>query len=382
MSRMLLPLALIAAALAPADGLAQANTFGTVGLGRPVRPIDARSRAMGGSAAALHGGNLSAVNPASLARISTPGIWATLQPEKRTLTGELANGTVETAQFPLFRAVLPVTNRITAAIAFGNFLDRNWTVQFQDTLELTADSIPFFETRNSDGGISQLRLEFGGILSEKWTIGVGAQYYFGETRLTVTRAFAGDLLGYRSATAVQYKGWGLTLGGEFQPVNELIIGGVAAWGSKLDIRDDSTGAETTVNLPIALTLGASWGAAPDLVVALSGGWVNWSALNENFPEGGVADSYRLGGGLEARPLMGDTWAMFLRLGGSYEKYPFQLGGDAAWEKAVGLGAGMAFRAGRGRIDGSMEFGKRGDADTNGVEESFTRYTLSVAVFTN
>ncbi|UCC74792.1 MAG: hypothetical protein JSV86_09665 [Gemmatimonadota bacterium] len=383
--RAVFPLLLAAGcAFAPVQATAQVKLLGNVGLGRPLRPLDARARALGGSAVVLHGGNLSAVNPASLSRIGASGIWLSYQPEKRTIEGDLASGELETADFPLFRAVLPMSPRWVAAASFGGLLDRDWGVQFTDTMTLSTGDVPFDERRTSDGGISQFRLEGGYILSPSVTVGAALQYYFGESRLEITREFPDDpFLSYVSATALQYTGWGLTLGTEFQPSDEWILGAVVTWNSRLDIRDDSTGAKIDVGLPIGVDVGLSWLPAPELLIALAGGWMNWSSLSDDLPDGNVADSWRLGGGIELRALQrGTAWTVFLRVGASFEKYPFELEGGAPTERAYGLGLGVAFFGGRGRFDSTVEFGGRGDRDTNNVEESFTRYTFSAAVFTN
>jgi hypothetical protein len=383
--------ALLAAccALAPAQAAGQVKLLGTVGLGRPVRSLDGRARALGGAAVVLHGGNLSAVNPASLARVHSSGIWLAYQPESRTLKGDAANGDTETASFPLFRMALPMSTRWVAGVGFGSVLDRNWGVQFTDTLSLTTGDAPFQERRTSDGGVSQFRVESGFIVRPGWTVGAAFQYFFGESRVQVTRIFLQDSLHpdppqpFVSSTAIRTSGWGLTLGTEYQPVDDFIVGLVATWGSDLTVRDDSTGAEIKVGLPLGLDVGASLVLGADVLFAVAAGWRNWSSAQADLPESGVEDSWRVGGGFELRFLSrGDAWSTFLRLGGSYEKYPFALESAAPWERALALGLGVDFIGGRGRFDAAIEFGGRGDLDTNAVEESFTRYTFSVAVFTN
>lgn len=382
--RLILALVAASGALFPFQASAQVRLLGTVGLGRPLRPLDARARGLGGAAVVLHGGNLSAINPASLSRIASPGIWVSYQPESRTLEGDLASGDIETASFPLFRAALPLSPRLVGGAAFGGALNRNWGVQFTDTLSLSSGEEEFLERRTSDGGISQFRLEAGYLISQVWTVGAAAQYYFGESRLEVIRDFVDPAYRTtRTANAVRYSGWGVTVGTEFQPTADLILGAVGAWGFGLNIRDDSTGAELYVDLPVGLDIGASWRIAPDLLFALALGWVNWSTLNSDLPQGGVSDAWNVGAGFEARALSrGNAWAILLRLGGSLERYPFDLGGGAPSERAVAFGLGAEFIGGRGRFDGAVELGKRGDAQTNDVEESFTRYTFSLAVFTN
>jgi hypothetical protein len=186
-----------------------------------------------------------------------------------------------------------------------------------------------------------------------------------------------------SSTAIRASGWGLTLGTEYQPADDFIVGLVASWGSDLTVRDDSTGAEIKVGLPLGLDIGASLILGTDVLFAVAAGWKNWSSARADLPDSGVEDSWRVGGGFEVRFLSsGDAWASLLRLGASYEKLPFVLEGGAPWERALAVGLGADFIGGRGRFDAAIEFGGRGDQDTNAVEESFTRYTFSVAVFTN
>ena len=57
--------------LAPTMAAAQtaAPLLGNIGLGRRIAPLDARARGLGGVAAALHGPNMSAVNPAQNSRV-------------------------------------------------------------------------------------------------------------------------------------------------------------------------------------------------------------------------------------------------------------------------------------------------------------------------
>jgi hypothetical protein len=284
---------------------------------------------------------------------------------------------------------LPMSRRWVAGAAFGSVLDRNWGVQFTDTLPLSTGDVPFQETRTSDGGTTQVRVESGFVLSRAWTVGAAFQYFFGESRAKVTRIFLADTLvadtlrPFVSSTAIRSSGWGLTLGAEYQPDADIILGLVATWASDLTVRDDSTGAEITVGMPVGLSLGASWILTRDLLFAVAGGWQNWSSAGADLPGSGVEDSWRFGGGFELRFLSsGDAWATVLRLGGSYEKFPFVLEGGAPWERALAFGLGANFLGGRGRFDAAIEFGRRGDQDTNAIEESFTRYTFSVAVFTN
>jgi len=374
----LLPALLV---LASAQAFAQEDVLGSAGLGRLVRPLDAHARGMGSAAVAVHGGNLSAVNPASLARVRLPGFWLTLMPESRSVKGDVLSGDIETADFPLGRLVIPFGERWVVGFGFGSFLDQDWSVEFMDTLRLSSEDIPYIETRSSDGGVSQLRFELAGVFSARWALGVSGLYYTGEVRRSVERDFPIPLITYRSAVALQYQGWGLALGAEYQPIREMILGAVASWGPGLEVRNDSTGQKLDLDLPLGLQLGGSWQLTPDLTLATALGWEGWSALDAELPEPGSSDVWRVGTGVELRVLSGPTSALFIRLGGLLERKPFKLGEGAPWERAFSLGVGANLREGRGRLDAAVEFGRRADREKHGVEESFRRLTFSMAVFT-
>ncbi|UCF21260.1 MAG: hypothetical protein JSU87_07730 [Gemmatimonadota bacterium] len=372
-----------ACALTPVQVQGQVETVGSVGLGRSLRPLDARAIALGNTGVALHGGNLSSVNPASLTRIGSAGVWITMQPEKRTLRGDQIRGVVETANFPLARAALPLSDRWVIGAAFGALFDQDWGVEFKDTITVSTGDVEFDETRTSDGGISQLRFEVGTYLSDAVTLGVAGLFYTGEARQTVRRVFE-ESVGFdifRSQTAIRYRGWGVALGGEFQPRAEVVLGATLNWNEGLTVRDDSAGVEVEVGLPIGLDVGGSFQLTRDFLVALALGWTNWSSAEGDLPRAGVVDTWRFGGGTELRVVSGENTQMFLRFGGHLERSPFELGDGAPWERVLSVGGGAAFRGGRGRFDFAVEFGGRGDAEKNLVEEDFIRYSFTMAVFT-
>ena len=369
--------------LAPGVAAAQVQLLGTVGLGRPARGIDARALAMGGAGVALHGGNFSTLNVAALARISTPGVFLTFGQENRHIEGDLADGHFSTADFPVVRVAFPVGERSVIGVAAANFLDQDWGVEFVDTLRLSSGDVAFRETRQSDGGVSEFRLEWATVLSEKLSVGAAGLFYSGETRQRVEKAFIASsaFMPFESETSLEYTGWGVSVGAEFQPFAEMILGGAFRRGFGLKIESDM-GAELETEVPMALDLGASWQLTPDFILALAGGWENWATTNDELPDVRSVDTWRLGGGIDFRALSNATTAFFLRLGGHFERQPFQLQGGAPWERAGSVGVGLNLREGRGRLDATFEFGSRADRESHGIDESFTRYMFGVAVFTS
>ncbi len=360
---------------------AQVRLLGEAGLGRRMRPLDARARGLGGSAVALHGGNFSAVNPASAVHLTISGAWATFMPENRSVSGD-ARGDFKTQDVPLIRVGWPITERWVASVGFGSFLDQDFGVQFIDTLSLSTGDIEFQETRKADGGISQFRFELAGIMAERWSLGLAANLYSGEVRRSVERAFetASGFTTYTSRAAIDYRGWGFALGTELEPVPEVLLGAVFGWGFGLDVENDSAGASDEVDLPLTLDVGASWQLTPDLIVALQAGWEDWSKIGEDSPETGANDVFRFGAGTELRAISGTSSEVFLRGGASFERRPFRLRSGWPWERAFAFGLGLNLANGRARLDGTVELGRRGDIDRESVEESFTRLSISVGVF--
>lgn len=386
MIRGLLLAALVVVLVGALPGPASAQTLllGAAGLGRPVRPLDARARAMGGAAVALHRDNLSAVNPASLSWLGGSGIWGTFMPESRSVKGPGISGDVRTSEFPLGRIGLPVSEGWAVAIGFGGFLNQDWTAQFEDTLNLSSGDLPYQETRQSSGGISQFRADVARALSDRWSVGVAAILYSGEVRSSVERAFpaSSEFTGYTSGSAVKYSGWGGAVGVQYRPIEEMILGADASWSPHLTARNDSTGQRRRFDMPLSLDVGGSWEMTPGFVLATSAGWSGWSVIPERQVRGGVNDAWYAGFGTELRALSNLSTAIYLRLGAHLERLPFELRGNALSERTFSFGLGGDFGNGQGRGDIAVELGKRGSISDNGLEESFTRLTFSVAVFSH
>ena len=375
-------LVLAACALAPAQAWAQVNLLGATGLGRRVLALDARARGMGGAGVALHGGNLSAVNPATAARFATAGLWATYMPERRTVEGEFANGTVTTEDVPVIRLVWP-WGRWAVAVSAGTYLDQDWGVQFIDTLRLSNQDVAFQETRTSDGGVSQVRLDFAGIAREGLSLGASFLFYTGQSRRKVKRVFEGDadFQPYNFNTAVDYRGWGLAVGAEWEPIPEVLVGGSFSWGADLRVADDTTGEGFDVPLPLAFNLGSSWQLTPEFLLAVALGWEGWSRVADELPSASAVDTWGFGGGFEYALFVGEKNRWLVRAGAHADKMPFEVRGGAVWERGFSVGAGAILASGRARLDFTAEFGGRGNLSVNDVEESYRRFSIGAAVFT-
>lgn len=373
----------VTSAVLPSVSYSQVRLLGATGLGRRLTPLDARARAMGNAGVALHGGNLSAINPAATARFATPGIWATYLPENRSVKGEFANGNISTEDVPVVRLVTPWGGRWAVGISAGAYMNQDWGVQFIDSVTTSTGEVGFQETRTSDGGVTQFRLDFAGVMAERLSLGASFLFYSGEARRRVLRVFdvAAGWAPHQATTAIGYKGWGLAFGGEYEPIPEMIVGAVASWGASLKIENDTTGQSLNIGLPLTFDVGGSWQLTPDFVMALALGWEGWAAVAKKLPNASASDLWRAGLGIELMALGGETSKVLLRAGAHTERLPFEIGAAAVWERALSLGLGLSLREGRARLDGSVEFGNRGNVEKNDIEESYTRYSFGLAVFT-
>jgi hypothetical protein len=387
MARTLTLVLISVGALAPIRAAAQEDTLppsllGAAGLGRRVLPLDARARGMGNAGVALHDGNLSGINPAAAARFNSAGIWATFMPESRSVKGDFANGDFKTEDVPVIRLVFPIGGRWATSISAGGYLDQDWGVEFIDTLRLASEDVAFKETRRSDGGVTQFRAELAGVIAEGWSIGGGFLFYSGENRRRVQRSFSAEsgFSPYEAETTIKYTGWGLALGFEWQPIPEMILGLTGSWNADLDIKNDSTGQSASVGLPLTLDVGGSWELTPGLLVALAGGWENWSAVADELPLATASDIWRFGGGLELEAASNQNTRLVVRAGAHADRQPFGIRGNSVWERGLSLGLGTFLVQGRARMDVTFEFGKRGNVDKNAVEESYKRFAIGAAVF--
>ncbi len=373
---------LLASTLTPTQVWGQAQLLGASGLGRRVLPLDARARGIGNAGVSLHGGNLSALNPAAAARFTGSGIWATFLPEARSVKGDFASGKFQTEDVPVIRLVFPFGGRWATSISAGGYLDQDWGVEFIDTLSLVAEEVPFQETRTSDGGVTQFRLELAGVIAEGWSLGGGVLFYSGQTRRRVQRAFSTEsaFVPYQAFTAIDYRGWGLSLGVEYQPFAEMILGVAGTWGANLRISNDTTGQGTDVGLPLTLDVGGSWRLTPGLLFALSFGWEDWSSVANDLPAVTASDVLRVGGGFEFAALRRENTEFRVRAGAHADRQPFEVRENAVWERGINFGLGLILVGGRARIDLAFDFGKRGSIEQNDVEETFQRFSFGAGVF--
>jgi hypothetical protein len=362
---------------------AAAQTASTIGLGYPVLPIDGRAAALGATGLGLMGSSFSLINPADMNQHDTPGFGLAFAAEGVKLQG-LDQGELNSDRhrFNLIRAVAPFGNW-RLGIAFGGAFDQDWAVRFQDSLVLRDGTVPFEETREHDGGISTIDLSGARTLGPL-SIGLSAQRFTGSLRQTFNRSFGfpsgeAPTLGAAGGTqTLAYSGWRFRGGASMEVADRFMLSGVVSLKSTLRATPDGEEPLGEVKFPTTFNFGGSIRATPQLMVAGSVGWGAWSSVGD-IGEAKSYDVSMFGAGVEYSGLTLLGGAMPLRAGIRRMELPFSNGDRPITERAFTGGFGWVFREGVAEINLGFDWGSRGDFATDGLEESFRRMTLSLAL---
>jgi hypothetical protein len=354
--------------------------FTAIGLGYPVAPIDARAAALGSTGIGLLGGTYSLRNPADLSEHRQPGFGMAIVAEDadvKTATVPLDTGR---QRFTVIRAIVPFADW-TVSVGFGGELDQDWSAQLSDTLTLNEGSVPFEELREHDGGVSAIDLSLARRLGPL-SLGVSAQRLLGSVRQSFVRTFdvplegAPPLAGAGGSQRIGYTAWRFKVGASLNVADRAMVSGAVGLTGNLNAEpQDSTVAARAFDLPTTIELGASVLLVDSLMVSAAGGWAGWSTVDGLDDE--IAHDTKWGGvGLEYRSLHILGFDTPLRFGVRRSDLPFSFGEGVLDETAFSAGAGFIFRQGQAAVDLAFEFGRRGDFDEAGIEESFRRLTVS------
>lgn len=349
----------------------------SVGLGYPVEPVDGRAAALGVTGVGLFGGTFSVRNPADLTEHEYPGFGLSFAGEAVDLEGG-TNLSTSRQRFTSIRALVPFSGW-AASIAFGGAFDQDWTVRFQDTLQLADGRVPFEESREQDGGISTIDLSLARSLGPV-SLGVSAQRWNGSLRSTFTRRFSAPLDGAPAlgntggGQDLSYRGWRFRGGASVRLGERLLLSGSLGLPGTLTADADTAGS-AELDIPVSFEVGGSARLTDDLLVTAATGRSNWSDL-ETVRGASAHDASWIGGGVEYGGLTLLGAALPIRVGARRADLPFSPGETTLQEKAITAGFGWEFRQGLAAFELGAEFGRRGDFEVDGLEESFTRFTLS------
>lgn len=385
-----IPAVAILALLATSAPAAAQSLFSTGGLGVPVAPLDARSRALGGIGVGLYDFNASLVNPAEIAGVRFRGAVAAYQPMATNVELGGASDEIGGTRFPLLRVLYPLGTRFVAGLGYGSLFDQSWAAVQQSEITVGGEAVPVRDEVDSRGGIAQLQATLAYEITPALAVGIGGGVYTGELQRRTLRTFqdtASTLSPFESRTTWGYGGRFFVAGARWDVARAVRVGASYQRGGDLDVDSIAGGAQDRTDaLPDQVSVGVSATLAPRISATAGLRRSMWSGDQSDVTEFGVGTEYD-GFSLGGRRLP-------LRLGYNRADLPYgPLNGAAGNETSIAFGAGARFAMTEegplARVDASLE---RGTREAGGIspagntlglltlKETFWRFSLSLAVF--
>jgi hypothetical protein len=369
--------------------LAGQSLLSTQGLGFPLEPLDARSRALGSMGLGLSGAALLPTDPAAAAGLRIPTVNISVQPLWGE--GDLEGDGLESrsTRFPLMGLAYPVSElRGMVTLTFGGFMDQRWEVEEERTLSLGDTTTQVTDIFKSDGGVSAVRIGWSQRLRDNLSVGLNVGTHTGSVRRTFIRSFdslavSEGIQPFRDGGKWQFSGLTGSVGVNWNPSTLLRVAGSVTWSGDLDAEpgDDTKGEAATFALPLQLRVGASGLLTPRLILHLSASRSDWGE-NDNGLQGEAVEGpvWGFGGGVEWE---GPTWGARnfpLRLGYRYAELPFLFQGAEPSETAFSAGLGLNLTRAENLILAGMDLGvERGERDAGILSETFWRGTVTFRV---
>jgi hypothetical protein len=375
------------ATLAIPGDVSSQSLLNASGLGVPIEPLDARSRALGGVGVGLPGPALIPTDPVAAAGLRVPSVTLTLANSWVDITqGELASDG-QGARFPVLGVSYPEGSWGTATLSYGGVLDQRWQVNREHLLPLAGTNARVTDRFVSDGGISALRLGFARPMSPNLALGASVGLYTGDLTRNLTRSFDSIEAGVDvSASQIggfwNYSGLTATVGAALVVAEVLRFSGNVTWSGDVeaDPSDDTTGEGATFDFPVELRLGGSGVLTPGMTAVVGLTYADWSAAGEPLRDAFGEKVLSIGGGLEFTQASLAGRRMPLRFGYRRGTLPFTFDGEDAdesiWSGGLGLDLIQTEEAILAGVGLSLE---RGSRSSGSLSETFLRAALTLRV---
>lgn len=371
------------------SGLSAQSLLGTQGLGYPLEPLDARTRALGGVGIGLPATAVLPTDPAVAAFIPFPSLEMTLQPQWTTETLNGRSRSTQGTRFPLIGLAYPVfalKGAVTASV--GGFMDQRWEAEEPGTAEIWGTTLPVTDRLESDGGVSSFRIGWAQRLGDKLAIAAGVGVHAGSVTRTFTRVLDSvpsgiQVVPYTSSRRWQYSGLTASGGFRWEPSLFFRAGGSVIWSSDLKARPegDSEGDRASYPLPTEVRLGATGILTSDLALTLGVSYADWKSSSDGLESATVVGTvWSYGGGVEWAGWGLGSRVFPLRVGFRRADLPFTYAGAAPRETTFSGGIGLNLTRPEDVIVGTVDLAmERGHRDAGALSESFWRGTVTFRV---
>lgn len=375
--------ALLALLLLLPGQLAAQSLLARGGLGIPSEALDARARGLGGVGVGLVGWGIFPTDPAAAAGLRLPSITATFQPGTASVDGE--GGRSGHTRFPVLGLSYPFGANVFT-LTMGSVLDSEWDARSPVVLELAGEEVEGTDIYRSRGGIGQVRVGWARRVTGSLAVGLSAGTQVGSLERTFSRELDPEQVGsdvdpFRTGARWDAAGAVATAGVAWDPSELIRIGGSMAWanGLRLSPVEGSGGESRTFSVPTEYRLGGTGSLSPELALALSMSYADWSRVGDELEDGATRGAtWGFGGGVEWTGGSLRDRAMPIRLGYRSQEFPFLVQGEAAGERAFTGGLGIHLADFDDIPVARLEIGiQRGNRDAGDLSERFWRTTVSV-----
>lgn len=363
------------------------SLFNGAGLGVPIDPVDARSRALGSAGIGLWGTSLVPGDPAAAARISVPTAVFTAQPSWVDFSREGEATDFRSTRFPLVAIAYPAFGLGTATFSFGSFLDQRYEATRAATLDLEAGPVAAIDSFTSEGGVSEIRLGLSRALDQRFSVGLQVGRYNGTLTRTLTRSLEGvdaegQVLDFRADGRWAYSATSVTAGAAATLGTRARLAGSLTWSTDLEAEPSETTEAPggTFALPLQVRVGGTAVLAPGLLLSASLLSSDWTSTADDLRESDARNTVSYGVGVElsrARILGRDAP---LRLGYRKSELPFALEDGAPVETVFSGGLGLGLSQTGSVILAGLDLAiERGSREEVGITENFWRAALTLRV---
>lgn len=326
------------------------------GFGYPTGGLS--TRAMGTAGATAEFDLLSARNPAAISDITNAIVSVQGEPERRTVRIGDVSETSQLQRVPLVAAGLRI--RKVALLASGStLLDRTFATRSVGTATVDGRQVTTTDDLESRGALTEMRLGAG------WSwkalrMGVAAIAVTGDYNVVRARRFD-DSLGLgavRDSGSIGFEGVGASVGMNWRPVRDLLVG--ASWrvGGALDaVRQDRTVRSATV--PGRVGMGLLFDGIDGTIFAASVEQVQWSNMNGLGSDDATArDATNWSLGAEFASGTIRRFPIFWRVGYAQRDLPFLLRDEPVSERTLNAGVGIPLAGEAAVVDFAIQRSQR------------------------
>lgn len=360
------------------------------GLGSPLFLPNARSIAMGGlSIAVPYPVAPSRINPAMNAGITTTRISIQHLYENNRYEDPEGKASSLYSNLYGFMFAIPFGSGLGMTLGLTPVTRMDFNIAFRE--ELAGEA--YTKSIEGQGGLNQFSFSaYWGVFS-KLSLGVTGHYLFGNLEEEWTVDY--DSFDFETSTEVfetHTKGFGMTLGIGFRPINALLLGATYTTEIAADMTtitqhravadsDTSTG---SFRFPAHWGIGVTYSYKDAVLLGFEYSHRNWENLKINaYALENVRSTPVFSTGMEVQattnPMETYLKRIAYRIGFSYQPYySLDPDGNTLNEYWFTFGLGFPFFMNAAQVDMAVSFGKRGSIADNELSENLIRLSLTVS----